>query len=609
VYVKLWKDRYNTAKTNFKDRFDRGQLRNRARIRYLNAKGKLQDRATIRYYNAKIKLKDKYHSAKEKLRDRYHTAKSRARSRLSLQGMYYPHAKWTASSRSIRNRVVLRTRIYADRFQRAWNRSLVNVTTKYLLKMKPTTMRRMQFLVPIQLKEYSEDSWFCEMTGRPLTSRDATGRFVNPWLSQSTDGVKSAWQVLLWRWERFRRMCHDGWIKLVAPTWFGQTTASSTHPNVPSKDSTATLPLLPNATISDAYSLMMNSTELSSFDNVIQQDRLQLTWIGHSTCLIQQGNIRILTDPIFSTRCSPFQNIPIGVARDVEPALSISELPDRIDVCLISHDHYDHLDKDSVVALQEKVDLWAVPLGIKSWMLERTPVQEHQIVELEWWESIKLCRDATDDRSNSSNRWSIVRRHSAAETGASTHPALFDTDVLYATTNNHEKNQTMWISCLPAQHWASRTFFDRNFRLWCSFGVFLPGSKFFFGGDTALPEHFPLFSQVRNYLGGNVDLAALPIGAYEPAFFMQDAHMNPEEAVRVHQMLNAKQSVGIHWGCFALSEEPMDEPPVRLHRAVSKAQVNFCTLRNGQTISVQCRIVPEAVSEQESIESSNAFVG
>jgi N-acyl-phosphatidylethanolamine-hydrolysing phospholipase D len=292
------------------------------------------------------------------------------------------------------------------------------------------------------------------------------------------------------------------------------------------------------------------------------------------------------------------------VARDVEPALSISELPDRIDVCLISHDHYDHLDKDSIVALQEKVDLWVVPLGIKNWLIERTPVSEHQIVELEWWESIKLCKDSSGGRRDVGKNWSVVRRHSAAETGVSTHPALLDADVLYATSNDLAKNPAMWISCLPAQHWASRTFFDRNFRLWCSFGVFLPGSKFFFGGDMALPEHFPLYSQIRNYLGGSIDLAALPIGAYEPAFFMQDAHMNPEEAVRVHQMLNAKQSVGIHWGSFALSEEPMDEPPIRLQQAASKANVSFCTLRNGQTISVPCRSIPEEVHEPDRIESA-----
>jgi len=118
----------------------------------------------------------------------------------------------------------------------------------------------------------------------------------------------------------------------------------------------------------------------------------------------------------------------------------------------------------------------------------------------------------------------------------------------------------------------------------------MPGSKFFFGGDTALPSHFPLFDQICDYIGGNLDLAALPIGAYEPAFYMQDAHMSPEEAVKVHRALgNPRQSVAIHWGTFSLSEESMDEPSRRLREAATWAQANFAAVRHGESITLECQ--------------------
>jgi N-acyl-phosphatidylethanolamine-hydrolysing phospholipase D len=160
---------------------------------------------------------------------------------------------------------------------------------------------------------------------------------------------------------------------------------------------------------------------------------------------------------------------------------------------------------------------------------------------------------------------------------------------------------SLWISCLPVQHWGSRTFFDRNYRLWCSFAVFFQQKhqctkRFFFGGDSALPTTFPLFQQIRDFVGGSVDLAAIPIGAYEPSFFMREAHMNPEEAVFVHQVLNSRQSVGIHWGTFPLSEEPMKEPPVRLQQALKVAGFvdgSFTTLQVGEAITVDdCGNIP-----------------
>jgi N-acyl-phosphatidylethanolamine-hydrolysing phospholipase D len=414
----------------------------------------------------------------------------------------------------------------------------------------------------VTVTDYSEKHWFCAKTGRPVTARDETGRFVNPWCSQSATGVQSVSSILLWQWQRFVRECKE-LVEKICGTF--------------------------RNTLPDAESVLVATPEPSPAENATQSNKsavtsstvpppmrsplpLRFTWIGHSTCLVQCNNISVLTDPIFSQRASPFQNSFIGMARVMPPALE--HLPGTIDVCLISHDHYDHLDKLSVLRLRDTVKMWVVPLGLQEWLEEKCDVPAHRIVELEWWESAKLLREA-------GGKWAVVDRHSAVEGQAAVrHPAFQDPAFAEPI------DDSMWLTCCPTQHWASRTFFDRNYRLWCSFAVLFPGyTKFFFAGDTALPKHFPLFDLIRDYLGGRIDLAALPIGAYEPAFFMRNAHLNPEEAVKVHQALDAIKSVGVHWGTFALSEEPMEEPPIKLREAAAKAGVDFVTIRHGESIT------------------------
>ena len=470
--------------------------------------------------------------------------------------------QWKTRSASVHNRLLRKTRNYADRVQHAMNRSLVRVTNSY---------RHCWWVMkPIRLTEYSEPFWFCPHTGRPVTSRDATGRFVNPWMSQSTDGVKSISDVALWQWERLQRT-----VSQVGRRFFGA-----------SKDKNDSLEQTLAASPTDAMGAELSHSSARLFDKTlaVRHDQLQFTWIGHSTCLVQQGSITILTDPIFSTRCSPFQSLPVGVARAVPPGVSMADLPTTIDVCLISHDHYDHLDKDSVSALTARVQLWVVPLGIAEWLQQKCHISADRIVELEWWESVKL------HRATLGAEWNVVARHSGIRDYQQEHPALADEDVL-TCERIHDGTSSMWLTCCPAQHWSSRTFFDRNYRLWCSYTVFLPRSKFYFGGDTALPEHFPLFDQIRDHVGGNIDLAALSIGAYDPSFFMANSHMNPADAVKVHQALDVKRSIGIHWGTFALSEEPMDEPPVKLSDAAEQAKVDFTTIENGNAIVMDCPIV------------------
>lgn len=516
--------------------------------------------------------------------------------------------RWKTRSTAVRTRMIRNSRLYADRMQRVWSRSrlwmvsraklAVDSSPKYRLP-NPTTNtithtaesidgRTLVVKQPVTLTEYSESSWFCPSTGRPLTSRDATGRFVNPWLSESTAGVKSIREVFLWRWERLQRTAFE-----CLPFFLRRFLSDTTSAPLDSSQRPPWMQMQNECMAPSAVRSQYSETAVP-----LSSDKLRVTWIGHATCLMQQGGsvsgVNILTDPIFSPRCSPFQSLPIGVARDVPPALNIDDLPERIDVCLISHDHYDHLDKDSVVALLSRVQLWVVPLGIKAWLMEKCNVPEQSIIELEWWESVKLRRQSESDS------WQIAVRHSAAVhigSGACTHhPALEDVDFDLPATprstsdeNSNTSSNAMWLTCCPVQHWASRSFFDRNFRLWCSFTVFLPGAKFYFGGDTALPEHFPLFDQIRDYVGGNIDLAAIPIGAYEPSFYMADSHVNPSEAVRIHQLLDVKQSVAIHWGTFALSEENMDDPPKRLQQAARVANANFIAVQHGQSITMPCK--------------------
>ena len=489
--------------------------------------------------------------------------------------------RWKARSVAAQNRFLRSSRNYADRIQRAMNRHLLRATNAYRKWVwksakQPITTKRTTTLStttqPVVLSEYSESSWFCPATGRPVTSRDATGRFVNPWLSESTDGVKSVTDILRWQLDRLQR---TSWRFFA---WFFRT---------PAQLQRASSRVMEQSIATAAQQANQKDQMVTKYEKNadVLPNEMKLTWIGHSTCLIQQGNVVLLTDPIFSERCSPFQSLPIGVARDVPCGVSMDDLPRRIDFCLISHDHYDHLDVDSILRLRSLVHMWVVPLGIKQWLHDACHISLDQIIELEWWESVKFCR------CNEDTHWTLRSNHSAILHPTDPHPALA-TPVKECSTSSRPdelNSNSIWLTCCPAQHWGSRTFFDRNFRLWCSFAVFFSnGSKFYFGGDTALPTNFPLFHQIRDYIGGNIDLAAIPIGAYEPTFYMADSHCNPVEAVQIHEMLNVRQSVGIHWGTFALSEEPMDQPPRLLQAASEARQSKFTTIRQGEAVTVKC---------------------
>lgn len=259
--------------------------------------------------------------------------------------------------------------------------------------------------------------------------------------------------------------------------------------------------------------------------------RPSLTWIGHATFLIQINGMNILTDPQFSKRASPFAFA--GPKRASQPGMSIDELP-LIDVVVISHDHYDSLDIASLEGLvkhnQSKNIHFMVPLGLKEWF-EELDLENIEVTELDWGE-----------------------RH---------------------TINNIQ------FTAEPAQHWGKRTLFDAFERLWASWVIEHKDRKIFFAGDSGYVQHFKEIGDKY----GSFDLALIPIGAYEPRWFMKPYHINPEEAVMVHQDIRSKYSVGMHWGTFILTDEPLDEPPVKLAEALDKSHIpssTFEVYRHGE---------------------------
>lgn len=256
-----------------------------------------------------------------------------------------------------------------------------------------------------------------------------------------------------------------------------------------------------------------------------------LTWIGHATFLLQFGELNILTDPHFSQRASPLSWI--GPKRAVPPAPALEALPE-IDVVVISHDHYDSLDVDTLRALsrhnRQRPLTYLVPLGLKAWF-EDLDLPRSRVVELDWGQS---------------------------------HPVSGVT-----------------FSAEPSQHWSKRSLFDANRRLWASWVMEYEGKHVFFAGDTGYSR---LFRTIGEKYDG-FELALIPIGAYEPRWFMRDHHVNPDEAVKIHQDIRSRYSVAMHWGTFILTDEPLDEPPLKLQAALRKYNIpenDFPVFQHGQ---------------------------
>jgi N-acyl-phosphatidylethanolamine-hydrolysing phospholipase D len=245
---------------------------------------------------------------------------------------------------------------------------------------------------------------------------------------------------------------------------------------------------------------------------------------------------------------------------------------------MISHDHMDHLDYFSICELidKNKVKFWVVPLGIKSWLMDKAGVPAEDIIELEWWEGVRLSKSTSSTLPEIEG---LVRPFDKSSGERSK-------DELHASIP--EKNSLV-ITCAPAQHWCSRTPFDRNRRLWCSYAAhatpalsqstgFAPLThSFYFAGDTGLPPEFPLHHMIGDRLGP-FDLAAIPIGAYEPNWFMRESHCNPTEAVKIHQAVRSKRSVAVHFDTFDLADEPREEPPTLLLEEVNRVNQDILNM-------------------------------
>ena len=272
----------------------------------------------------------------------------------------------------------------------------------------------------------------------------------------------------------------------------------------------------------------VENTGVYRLNETLGANEVAITFVNHATFLIQINGVGILTDPVWSERASPFRRI--GPKRVRRPGVPFEGLP-AIDVVLLSHNHYDHLDIATLKQLRQRFAptvftadgdaRLVVPLGFK------------EVHELDWWDDVQF-------------------------------------------------NDVLKVTFVPAQHFSARGLFDRQKSLWGGYMIESQGRRIYFGGDSGYSTHF---SDIKARLGPP-DIAMLGIGAYEPRWFMKPVHMNPAEAVCAHRDLGAKQSIGMHFGTFQLTTEAIDQPLEDLTQALSDDGVpnsQFIVLQEGET--------------------------
>lgn len=269
-----------------------------------------------------------------------------------------------------------------------------------------------------------------------------------------------------------------------------------------------------------------------------QVPNVQLTWLGHASLLIQLGRWNILTDPVFSERCAPVQWA--GPKRLRPPPCTVTELLDQIPIhtVLISHNHYDHLDYTTVKALAaaDEAIIFVMPLGLKSWFQSHVVADEDRTIELDWHENTSFSSPTSD----------------------------------------------LTVTAVPARHWSNRIG-DRDQTLWCGYSIVSNQRKILFAGDTAWFD--AMYDIGSTY--GPFDVAAIPIGAYEPRSFMRYYHLNPCEAIEMKDAVRAHYAVPIHYGTFPLTHEPFLEPEITLGElmATRPDKESFVPWRFGETKS------------------------
>ena len=262
----------------------------------------------------------------------------------------------------------------------------------------------------------------------------------------------------------------------------------------------------------------------------LDNDNNYSIWIGHSTFLIKKDDLTILTDPIFSERASPFKRF--GPKRLIPPALNINELP-KIDVVTVSHNHYDHLDIRSLKILHELNPdiIFLIPKGDKN-IFDKRNIKN--VFEFEWWQNFMI--------------------------------------------------QNVEFTFTPVQHWSARGLFDKNDSLWGGWYIKNKDYSIYHAGDTGYSNDFLTTKEKL----GSPKYSFIPIGAYEPEWFMAASHVNPEDAIKIMLDLESEYSFGMHWGTFTLTDEDTIEPKIRLNEALKKANLNnFKTIVPGQIIRLE----------------------
>jgi L-ascorbate metabolism protein UlaG (beta-lactamase superfamily) len=273
-------------------------------------------------------------------------------------------------------------------------------------------------------------------------------------------------------------------------------------------------------------------------------DRLRITFVNHSTFLLQLDGLNILTDPIWSERASPVSWA--GPRRHRAPGIRLEELP-PIDLVLLSHDHYDHMDIPTLqwLASEHRPTIYT---GLKN----RRVLKKHgigNVVELDWWQEAAARSD-------------------------------------------------IWITAVPAQHFSGRSLLTTDKTLWCGFMVQGNNGTVYFAGDTGTGPH--LEQIVRQF--PEIDLAILPIGAFRPEWFMGEVHMSPREAVQAHTQLSAQVSVASHFGTFHLADDGEDEPVEALQNALNGTHLgesDFWVLGFGEGREVPAR--PLSIPQRSSM--------
>ncbi len=262
------------------------------------------------------------------------------------------------------------------------------------------------------------------------------------------------------------------------------------------------------------------------------KDKVHIIFVNHSTFLIQFAGLNILTDPVWSSRCSPFQFA--GPKRMRPPGIRYEDLP-RIDLVLLSHNHYDHFDSSTLKKLKHDHDpTYIVPLGVMK-LMQKYGIDK--VVELDW----------------------------------------------------HQSNTFEGVECfsVPANHFSARGMFDRDRTLWCGFILSSKDYKIYYVGDTGYGDNFKEIP--KKY--GSIDLSLIPIGAYKPEWFMGPIHISPPQAIQVHKDIQSKQSIAMHFGCFPLADDGMGVAEGNLEKEINASGMDpklFLIPEEGESLYFDC---------------------